>query len=1252
MKKKLKLFLFLISCFAYLNFEAQSAVIPVTTPIPLIWTNPDGTSGSCQQPNSDGSAICSTTICLGESICFSYQVNQTQPGNLDLADYNLNHTTLSFSDGGSIIVENIDYTGPNPTGCVDYAPTSIGIITTYGVNNSTFNIYVLPSTPPVLSANITPPNSICEGSQVCAQALTFPSANYSFSSTTALGCFDGIFCNTPNTSAFCFPVGNNQILYTVNAGHTCSNTAVYNVNVVPSTLLLTVTNPPACTNNYCFNVTASAACNLGILNYTWNISDNNGNTVYYQTNTLQNICVPMPPGTHNISVYAGANLYAYTTITVPPIDACACQACTNPIGTGGTISSSPVANQKYCINNNVTITGNVTFANSEFKIGTNINITIANNAILTINRSHLYSGASMWTGIIIQNGGKLNIENNSLIEDAITGVKILNHTTQTTILKVDASIFNKNANSIEIRGYNQNIPTYPFIITNSLFTCRRIADCSTIAGWPLTATVKAATNPVTSPLETPYINNTTYPVVNMKAPYANNKSFRGLLIANVGTSNVTTTSSSYNEITIGTLIGTNTYNVFDNVWYGIDAQNSNISVVNSIFQNGYDLAFPSLYSTGIRSTALTTTNCRLQASTSSYSNNNKFYNLTRAIFTQYLHDLNVNYCEMYSTKKFIVSVPTKLGAYGVSSLSNHYNNLNLNNNKIFNIDNAIVFNASIATYAVGTASGNGQYLGSIYANNNIISSHVTGYTPSPSLHYGFKGISITGMFSANTVIQPNATIQINDNNILDYENGISCSNWNPMGVITKLNTVTIRNKATNVYQYGIEHVNNTLYGSYSFKTYGIVENNVTANAISITANNYAIRSVQNGNYSVLCNTVSNTYNGLAFSGTHINNASVNFNFMSTNRYGFVLENSGIIGPQGSSAPDGSAYFAENQWLGTWISPNFKTAVLSLSNAQLSKMYVRTVPATFNPDGSGISVPSVLSTAYSITSGNILTVPIEGTFTNCYLGKPAPTNPNVDALELIASSGATSGIEHAAARFVAKSQLFVYLQNNPTAKTPGILTGFYNSNKHKYRDRFFDVETNVAEGDINSAKNAVAAFNPQNSTEDKHKQFFDLLFKYQNQTINTADEQSLLVLAKGCPYIDGTAVHQARALYNLVTGQNISFTDSCDYSQSNARLGKIADEIYDEETSMGDNEVFLYPNPSNGSDLFVSLTKTDTESVDVIINNVNGVAISKETINLVNGIGKLSIKASNGVYMVIITNNKTNERVIKKLVIQK
>lgn len=1245
--KKTTLIACIISLIGYFNINAQTELInPLTQEVPIIWLNPDGTTGNCGGVNSSG---CSTTICLGESICFSYWANQTQQGNLDLADFNTNHTTLSFSDGGSIVVENIDYTGPNATGCVNYAPTTTGLISTTGVNGSTFYITVLPSTPPVLSANITPPNSVCEGSQVCAQSLTTPIINYSFSTNTDLGCSNGILCNTPNTSAFCFPVGNHQILYTVNAGHTCSNTAVYNVNVIPSSLVLSVATPPSCANNYCFNVTSSATCNLSSLLYEWVISDNNGNTIYNQINSLQNICVNMPPGTYNVSVFSG-ELFASTIVTVPPIDACVCQECTNLLGTTGTISSSPISGQRYCINNNITINGSVAFSNSEFKIGANVKITIPNGAILILNHSHLFAGTNMWSGIVVQNGGRLYVINNSLVEDAITAVSIASNTSQNIVLRVDGSIFNKNYTDIKITDYIQNIPTYPFTITNSLFTCRKISDCSVVAGWPTTNTVKAATNPISSPLETPYINNTAYPVTTLKAPYAGRKPFYGIALTNVGYSNVTTTSTSYREILIGSPTNVNAYNVFDNHYISIQATNSNVNVVNTVFQNGYNLAFPSLYSIGIKS-ASSGVNRRLQVNSTSYTNNCKFYNLTRSIVTQFLHDLNINYCEMYSTRVFNPSSASQYGAYGVSSTSSHYSNIELNNNKIFNIDNGLVFNSTVGSYTVGTATGYGQYIGSIYANNNIISSHVTGNTPNPSLHYGFKGISITGIVSSNTVIQPNAIIQTNNNNILDYENGISCSNWNPMSIITKANTIVIRNMAKNNYQYGIEHANNTLKIGYSFKQNGIVENNVTANAVSINSNNYAIRSVQNGNYAVVCNTVSNTYNGHAFSGVHINDAFVRFNIMSTNRYGFVLENSGVIGQQGAGFPDGSAYFADNQWLGTWASPNFKTAVLSLSNAQLSKMYVRN-GTTFNPNGSGISVPSNLSYEYSIASGNLITTAIEGTFYNCFLTKPAPTGSNIDALESIALSGATSGVSHAVAQFVAKSQLFVYLQNNPSAKTPGILTGFYNSNKHKYRDNFFDIETNVAEGDINTAKNAVAAFNPANSTEDKHKQFFDLLFKYQNQTINTADEQSLLSIAKGCPYLDGTAVHQARALYNLVTDQNLSFTDSCDYTQNNARLGKIADEIYDEETTMQDNDVFLYPNPSNGNDIFISIATTELENVNVTINNINGLAISNETIALTNGIGKLNFKAANGVYMVIITNNKTNERVFKKLVIQK
>lgn len=472
-----------------------------------------------------------------------------------------------------------------------------------------------------------------------------------------------------------------------------------------------------------------------------------------------------------------------------------------------------------------------------------------------------------------------------------------------------------------------------------------------------------------------------------------------------------------------------------------------------------------------------------------------------------------------------------------------------------------------------------------------------------------------------------------------------------MGVISKGNNVVIRNDFG--YQYGIEHQNNTLYNSYSFKQLGIVENIVSSNTTATNPNSYAIRSVQNTNYAVVCNTVANTYNGVAFSGVHINNAFVRFNNMNKNHYGFVLENSGVIGQQGQLYPDGSAAFADNQWLGTWTAPNFKTATLN-SLANLSKMCVRNTTA-FNPNGSGFTNGLSAGSAYSIPDGTILTASVEGTFYNCFLGKPAPTNPNVDALEKIAASNATTGIEHAIARFVAKSQLFTYLKNNPDAVTPGILTGFYNSNKHKYRDMFFDVETDVTIGDNSNAKTKVTGFNPQNPTEAKHKQFYDILFKYQDQTMTSSDEQDLLTLANGCPYLDGIAVHQARALYNVATDQSLSFTDSCDFAP-NPSSYRMANGNYDEEnisnsTWLNDN-VLVYPNPSVTGEVFIAVTNADLESIDVTVSNVNGLQITKETLSLVNGLAKLNIKAVSGVYMLTVTNNQTHERLIKKLVIQK
>lgn len=933
------------------------------------------------------------------------------------------------------------------------------------------------------------------------------------------------------------------------------------------------------------------------------------------------------------------------TIQIVVSDACSCQIC-NPIGTSGTVNTSPASNQSYCINNNITINGPVTFANSEFKVGSNITITVANGAILTINNSHLYAGTNMWSGIIIQNGGQLNIVNNSLIEDAITGVSIINHTTLTNILTVDASIFNRNANSIKIQGYNQNISPYPFIITNSLFTCRKIADCSTIGVWPSTTTVKGANNPTSSPLETPYINNANYPVVNLKAPYANNKSFRGILLNNVGTSNVTTSSSSYNEITIGTITGTNSYNVFDNQWYGIDALNSNVSVVNSIFQNGYNLSFPSLYSVGIKAIAATNYNCRLQVNTSSYINNNKFYDLTRAVFTQYLHDLNVNYCEMFSTRVFNSSSATKFGAYGVSAMSSHYNTVNLNYNKIFNIDNGLVFNAVISAYTVGSASGNGQYLGSIYANNNIIRSHVT--APNPSIHYGFKAISLSSILGAANVTPANQVVNTTSNIIYDYENGIFCSNF-PLHHVTSLsNDVFMRNTATSL-QYGIEHDNNSNGSSIAaqFTSHGIHQNIVSANSISTNPNNYAIRSSQNTASAVRCNTVSNTYKGIAYDGTAIQGSYFFYNdFLGNNRYGFVLENTGVIGQQGAVDLGPT----DNRWLGSsWVSPNFKTATLN-STAANSKLYIRLTSTVFNPNGSGFTFPGAYGVTdyfYSGTTGTLR----QGNFASyagCNFAKPADST-GIILLEQIAKNQAPNGIEHAIARFVAKSQLFNFLKTNPDfLNKSGILNGFYNSNKNKYRDIFAQIEEDIVLGNTNQAQNELTAFTPQNNSETKHKEFFTLLLKHQAQTLDVADEQPLLDLANGCPATDGNFIHKARTLYNVAFDKNINFTNNCGIS-ANARQGNFIEE-QTEETFV--ENIMLYPNPASTGEVYVLISDPNVEMLEVEVNNVNGMSVLKQTLSIQNYIGKLNLIAADGIYMVIITNKQTNKRVIKKLVIQK
>lgn len=264
--------------------------------------------GSCMNAVS----TCEIYVCLGEAICLSYDYSNGSGGGFST-------DAITFSNGDPSI--SIPNTFNNAGACVNYVPSTVGTITGIGSIVFPFIIHVLPSAPPTLSVNIFPNNPICAETPVCIQSLSSPIINYNFTSTTNIPYF-GPACNGSNTSTFSFPPGNHQIIYTVNAGHTCSNTATYSVTVVPMTLSLTTITPTNCNYNYCFNVSPTSCSIYPNLIFEWQIIGPN-NYFYTTSGSQLSICNTLPSaGTYTVSVYTLdlANVVSQiTTVTVPPL---------------------------------------------------------------------------------------------------------------------------------------------------------------------------------------------------------------------------------------------------------------------------------------------------------------------------------------------------------------------------------------------------------------------------------------------------------------------------------------------------------------------------------------------------------------------------------------------------------------------------------------------------------------------------------------------------------------------------------------------------------------------------------------------------------------------------------------------------------------------------------------------------------------------------------------------------------------------
>jgi hypothetical protein len=269
---------------------------------------------------------------------------------------------------------------------------------------------------------------------------------------------------TVPTSGVVSPTTTTTYTVTGTSATGCTATATITINVLTTSPTLTIASLPL-TSIICLGqtatLTASGAGTGGA--YVW--SGGIANAVAFSPTVTTTYTVT---GTNA----AGCTATATKTITVlssTNYGACA-SASTTVLPTILTGTNLPSGN-KFKITANTFITGNVSITAKDIAILGNYSITVNAGAQLLLSGSHLHGCTAMWKGIVVLPGGKLYVQNNSLIEDALLAIDVT-HANTNSQLVLSQAIFNKNLTSVSFNNYKTTQANYPFSITNCVFTSR------------------------------------------------------------------------------------------------------------------------------------------------------------------------------------------------------------------------------------------------------------------------------------------------------------------------------------------------------------------------------------------------------------------------------------------------------------------------------------------------------------------------------------------------------------------------------------------------------------------------------------------------------------------------------------------------------------------------------------------------------------------------------------------------------------
>ena len=933
----------------------------------------------------------------------------------------------------------------------------------------------------------------------------------------------------------------------------------------------------------------------------------------------------------------------------------------NAIQITSDINGGNFSTNTYYITRDITIDGNTNFYKADITIAPNVTITIAKTAYVILNYVHLHTCSGMWKGMNVLEGGKLFItqdgDRTSIIEDAEVAVNLdfPSHFINTSdyIFGCMGVVFNRNKTSIKIS--NLYASTFgsgllPFNIYGCFFTSRDIPFNYT---YPYSFTTNwfgtwffgvNNANPLPLQLSSPYFKVSGYnypdntPNAFLRTTTPNQKPSFGIVLENLGEDGSIVNIGGQSRA--GLPLGSNTswINLFDNVDIGINALSSNLQVNSSVFQKKSNFCPNGIGINAIGDGKISDRKLLIN-NNSPYtiiSGNyiNAFFDLGTAINVANYDDVEISETDIRSNKG--VTGWANVGQTGIN-IGNDGNTrkLKVNNNRIFNIDNPIVYSDNTIPSPANKLQQD------LSINNNTIAARLLGATPTNKESVTSAIMLFGNNDPTQSIIPDRLPINCNGNIIADVYNGILASGFQTKTFVCTDNQIQLRQQPStparpNREQFGIRLNFGTPAIDASNKAIrSIVRNNYINGSACGTCNQTGIYLSQQDFTDVDCNKAENLLHGYRFLG--LSNATKFWDntIEPTNVYGFTLDQGGQIGIQGTASQKAGYCNSDNNWKmpkATWLGYTPKHYMTFVRNAiaKNSPLYVRNT-SIFNPEGGGTS-NGIQVLVYSQVAGSIKTqIPSFSGCTHC--GHIAITNlapldlgiENIATLEDIAD-GTIELIEDDPAQrlYVLQQELYNNLQaagnqyaNNTTIES------FVQNNTLGSFDYIYYTQQYLQDSNMAAVDALLAGFPSNNIVDDNYHTYYNWVANMIDSPSYTPNIDDLLDLASLCPAKNGNVVYKARTLYNKLTHSGTIFTDDCPETSFSRGAKPVAIQNKPATTNL-----LMYPNPATTD---ININTNEINAINIC--DLMGRVLIKQQLNFVDTqqINISSLKA--GVYLV-------------------